>query len=286
MAAQQQYDLDFIKLMPYGLYSVQDWGCQVKFFATETQPPIVYKPAIATVADWDRVGVLPPYFGNWGKQLQLARYTHELVGDRVPFIQTIFSPLTSAYKMAGERLFTDLREHGPAVHRALEAITETTLGFLRENLREGISGIFFATQCCCQGMLTGLEYAEFGRKYDLMLLEEANRGGWFNVLHIHGHNPMFREIADYPVQALNWHDRQEYPSLAEARKLTDKCLIGGLDEKGPISTGTPEQVTAQVRATIAEAGERGLMIGPGCVAYPDTPAQNIDAARLAVEKQS
>jgi len=284
VAFQRAYDLDFIKLMPFGLYSAQDWGCQVEFFCDATHPPIVRKHGIATVAEWNQVKVLPPHFGNWGQATQLAAYVGEMVGDKVPFVQTVFSPLTTACKLAGERVYTDLRENGAVVHRALEAITETTLAFIRENMAVGIAGVFYATQCACHDFLTWEEYKEFGRRYDLMLLEEANKHGWFNILHIHGKNLMFRELADYPVHALNWHDRQEYPSLREARQLTDKCLIGGLNEKGPISCGTPAEVAGQVAATIAEAGERGLIIGPGCVAYPDTPVQNIYAARLAVER--
>lgn len=283
-AFQRVYDLDFIKLMPFGLYSAQDWGCQVKFFCDETRSPIVRKHAIAKVEEWNELEVLPPYFGNWGQATQLARAVGKLVGDKVPFVQTVFSPLTTACKLAGARVYTDLRENGAVVHRALEAITETTLGFIRENAKAGIAGIFYATQSACSDFLTWEEYREFGRRYDLQLLEEANKFGWFNILHIHGKNIMFREIADYPVHALNWHDRYEYPSLREARQLTDKCLLGGLNEKGPISFGAPAEVARQVAATIEEAGERGLIIGPGCVASPDAPPQNIYAARLAVER--
>lgn len=281
---QRSYDLDFIKLMPFGLYSAQDWGCQVKFFCDATRSPVVHKYAIADVTEWNAVDVLPPHFGNWGQATLLAKAVGNMVGDKVPFVQTVFSPLTTACKLAGPRVYNDLRENGAIVHRALEAITETTLGFIRENMKTGIAGIFYATQSACFDFLTREEYREFGRRYDFLLLEEASKQGWFNILHIHGQNLMFREMADYPVHALNWHDRQEYPSLREARQLTDKCLLGGLDEKGPISRGTPADVAGQVKATVAEAGESGLIIGPGCVVYPDTPPENIYAARLAVER--
>ena len=281
---QETYDLDFIKLMPFGLYSVQDWGCQIKFFCTETEPPIVDRYGIQEVQDWAKLQVLPPTFGTLGKQLLLTKYVKELVQPDVPFIQTIFSPLTTARKLAGDRIFQDLREQPKIFHKAMEVITKTTVDFVKANIAAGASGIFFATQCASYDVLTSTEHNEFGRYYDLAVLEAANCGGWFNVLHIHGANTMFKEMVDYPVQALNWHDRHEYPTMKQARELTGKCFIGGLDEIGAVSQGKPEQVTSEVFDAIQAMDSKGLMLGPGCVAAPDTPEQNIYAARLATQR--
>jgi len=281
--AQQIYDLDFIKLMPFGLYSTQDWGCQINFFCDETHPPIVHKYAIDHVNDWNKVEVLPPYFGTWGKQLLLAKYVKELVKDEVPFLQTIFSPLTTARKMAGDRIFQDMREHPAIFHKALQNITETTIGFIKENIRLGVSGFFFATQCASRDLMSDSEYAEFASRYDLQTLAEANKGTWFNMVHIHGQNTRFEELANYPAQALNWHDRREYPSLKEARSLTNKCLISGMDEEGCLSKGPTDQIKLEVMDSIRQAGTRGLMIAPGCVAYPNTPPENILTATATVK---
>ena len=40
LALQKQLDLDFIKYMPYGLYSVVDWGVRLKVFEGFLDPPI------------------------------------------------------------------------------------------------------------------------------------------------------------------------------------------------------------------------------------------------------
>jgi len=280
---QQTYDLDFIKLMPFGLYSVQDWGCQIKFFCTETGTPVVHKFAIDSAEEWNTIKPLPPYFGNWGKQLLLAKYVGELVQDEVPFIQTLFSPLTTARKLAGNRIFKDMKTHPDIFHKALAAITETTINFVRENIKLGVSGFFFATQCADKELMSDDEFKAFAEYYDRLVLNEANQGTWFNILHMHGDNIRIDELSNYPVQALNWHDRRVYPSLKEARSLTDKCLIGGMDEEGALSTGCADDVVLEVVNAIRQAGSKGLMLGPGCVAHPDTLAENIAAARKAVE---
>ncbi|MTJ83236.1 MAG: uroporphyrinogen decarboxylase [Telmatospirillum sp.] len=282
--AQKAYDLDFIKLMPYGLFSAQDWGCQVKFFCDKTHPPVVHKTAIDKIDDWKKIEVLPPYFCSWGKQVLLARYVRELVRDEVPVVQTVFSPLTTARKLAGDRIFEDMKTDPQIFHAAMEKITETTIGYIRENIRLGVSGFFFATQCATQSLMSDAEYDTFARHYDLRCLEAANQGTWFNILHIHGQKTRFAELARYPVQALNWHDRREYPSLKTARTLTDKCLIGGMDEEGCLSKGLAQEVSREVTTSIQEAGARGLMIGPGCVAFPDTPAENIRSACSAARR--
>lgn len=280
----EKCDLDFIKLMPFGLYSVQDWGCQIKFFCTETATPVVQKHAIDKVQDWEKIRVLPAHFGTWGKQLLLLSYTKEMLSDDSPVIQTVFSPLTTARKLAGDRIFNDMRSHPEIFHKAMMAITETTVAFIQENIKLGADGFFFATQCASRELMSDDEYKEFAEQYDLQVLGEANKGGWFNLLHMHGSNIRFKELSNYPVQALNWHDRREYPTLKQARSLTDKCLIGGLNEEGAIYKGPIEEITNESINAIQEAGVKGFILGPGCVSGLCTPQGNIEAARAAANK--
>src|SRR5699024_7633087 len=55
----KKYDFDFIKLMPFGLYSVEDWGARVQYFSKTNHPPKVKHPGINTVEDRGRLEVLP-----------------------------------------------------------------------------------------------------------------------------------------------------------------------------------------------------------------------------------
>ena len=77
-------------------------------------------------------------------------------------VPTVYSPLTVARKLAGDRVARDLREYPRLVHQALEAITETTLAFVKETLRAGAAGIFFATACATHDFLSQAEYEAFG----------------------------------------------------------------------------------------------------------------------------
>ncbi len=284
VAVMRQYDFDFIKLMPFGLYSVQDWGCRIRIFATPNDPPVVDDYGIKDIGDWGKLEELPAYYGTWGKQVQLAHYVKKLVGDEVPFVQTIFSPLTTARKLAGDRIFSDMGKDPKGFHEALQVITNTTINFIEANIDAGVSGFFFATQLATHDLMSESAYDEFGSRYDLQLFERFRDSTFFNIAHIHGDNIMFEKIASYPANCINWHDRWVAPSLGRARELTDKCLLGGIHEKEVLVRGRPEDVQQHVAEAIAAAGSRGFMVGPGCVADPRTPQVNYFAARIAVER--
>ena len=41
-ALTKKYDYDFVKMMPFGLYGVQDLGARVNIFSQQGQPPLGY----------------------------------------------------------------------------------------------------------------------------------------------------------------------------------------------------------------------------------------------------
>lgn len=285
--AMRQFDFDFIKLMPFGLYSVQDWGCKIKISCASNEPPVVEEYGIKSLEDWKTLQELPAHYGTWGKQVQLASHVSELLKrEDVPFIQTIFSPLTTARKLAGDRLFQDIKENREVIHQALQVIANTTINFVKANIDVGVSGFFFATQCASYDLMTDQEHDEFGRPYDLQVFDHFKDQTFFNVLHIHGKNIMFNKLLDYPFNCLSWHDRWVYPTLGEARKLTDKCLMGGINENDVLARKNPKDIRQHVMEAANDAGDKGFILGPGCVADPRTPAVNYYAARLAVESLS
>ncbi len=294
VAFTQKYDFDFIKLMPFGLYGVQDYGAKVKIFNQVNCPPVIDDYGIHSVEEWGQLEPLPAIYGSYGKQLQAAQYTVRLTRGSLPVVQTIFSPLTTARKLAGDRILLDMKENPALFKQALEAITQTTVNFVRANIDAGVDGFFFATQCANHDFLTQQEYEEFGRFYDLKVIAAFQDETYFNIAHLHGDHGMFELIADYPVNCINWHDRWSSPSLAQARRITDKCLLGGIreipyfDENGLklreslLACGSVAEIRLHVQEAIAQVNGRGLILGPGCVAEQLLPERNLYALRKAV----
>ena len=175
-----------------------------------------------------------------------------------------------------------MRRYPERLERALGVITETCAAFVRAAVEEGADGIFLSTMAASFEVMSVAEHDRFARPYDLAVLEAA-RGGWFNVLHLHGNHPMFAQLADYPVQVVNWHDRAAGPSLAEAAGLFPGALAAGVEQYQVLHFGAPAEVVAQVQDSVAQTGGRRLIVAAGCT-YPLTvPEGNLLAARRAVE---
>lgn len=282
----KEYNLDFIKMMPFGNYQAADYGLSCTYYCTPTQAVFERKFAIEDVQEWGDIKELPGYFGNHGKTLLAAQQIakqQKKAGIEVPFVQTVFSPLTIARKLAGNRIFADMLEHPDLMHHALSEISKTCINFVKENVDAGVSGFFFATQCSTYDLMTEEQYKEFGVKYDVPILDAVKDDTYFNIIHVHGDNTMFDLLASYPVTCVNWHDRWVSPSLAEARKRTDKCLMGGINEAW-LHTAKPAEIEQHIREAVESAGRTGFMLTPGCCASMETPLENFLACRDAVAK--
>ena len=295
VAYNERYDYDFIKMMPFGAYTVQDWGAKLDVYCDKFKEVEISAPAICELEDYLKIEPLAATHGTWGKTLQLSQWLSKLAKPNTPYIQTIFSPLTTLKKMTSSRLLQDMKENPGFVHQALSAITETTINFVKANIEKGVSGFFFATQCATYDFIDDELFAEFCKPYDYKVINAYKDETWFNVAHIHGANIMFDTVSKYPCNVINWHDRYTSPSLAQAREKCSKVFMGGLREIPTIVGSTlhyesvlaeenPEFVKNHVREAIAMVNGKGLIVGPGCVVDPRAPEDNLHAVRAAVEK--
>lgn len=281
IAFQDTYDFDLIKVTPASSYCLRDWGVTDRWEGDPEGTRTYIHHPIQNPEDWDRLPLLDPQRGALGDVLRTLHLLKKYYGGKVPILQTIFSPLAQAKNLAGEdRLILHLRTAPDALHAGLKRITETTLTFIEALKGIGIDGIFFAVQHARFSVLSASEFREFGRAYDLNILDAA-RDFWLNVGHIHGENIMFEQIRDYPVQVLNWHDQQTPPSLKEALEQVPVAVCGGLSQWSTMALGTPEDVRREASKAIQETQGRRFILGTGCVLPIITPHGNIRAAREA-----
>ena len=279
---QRRYDFDFVKVTPASSFSVADWGARDEWRGNEEGTRIYTRYPVQSPDDWKRLPDLDPRAGFLGAQLKCLDLIHSDLGDDVPFIQTIFTPLAQAKHLAGDRVFVHLREQPAALKAGLEKITQATIRFIEEAKKTGIAGLFYAVQHASYAVTSPAEYAEFGKAYDLRVLEAA-KGMWLNVLHLHGNDVMFDLAADYPVQVWNWHDRDTPPTLRDALPKVKGAVCGGLGRDSTMLRGTPDDVRREIADAVAQTGGRRLIIGTGCVTLVTTPESNLRAARAAVD---
>lgn len=275
---QRRYDFDLVKFMPSGTYGVEDWGAKTAFEGAANGARVVKEPGVKSAADWRRLRRLDPKQGVLGAQNAALRLAAAELGGSVPILQTLFSPLTNARKLAGEVVFRHLREHPGELEAGLRTITDSTIDFALDALEAGAHGFFLATQCATNGDLSVAEYEKFGVRYDLEILAAVRGRTRFNMLHMHGLDVMFDLVAKYPVEMMNWHDRLTPPPLDDALGRFPRALVGGIAELDTLVTGTPDAVRAEVRDAIRRTGGRRFVVGPGCVAGIAAPEENLRAA--------
>nr|BBH90934.1 uroporphyrinogen decarboxylase [Thermosporothrix sp. COM3] len=225
------------------------------------------------------------------QQLLCIRKIRAEVGPDYPIILTLFSPLTYLMFFFGP-------PHARTINiaRSDPQVFEEGLGTLAANLRKlmeaaidaGADGIFYSCMGATTADFTLDEYKELGWRYDLQALRGAEKG-WLNIAHIHADpqqssDQIYFEFFDrYPVQALSWSDRLTGPSLSEALTLTDKCLMGGLFERGPITQGGETEITNEIMAAITQTKGRRLILANGCSVPDDTPERWLQFARSQVD---
>ncbi|MFQ5848056.1 MAG: uroporphyrinogen decarboxylase family protein [Candidatus Methylomirabilales bacterium] len=280
-----RYDLDFIKVMPTGVYAVEDWGCRVAYRGDVGGSRVCVDHAVKRPADWGQIRPLNLEEGALGRELQCLREIVKGRRDDAPVLQTIFSPLSIARKLAGDKRFlADLRDKPALIEGALEVITETMSRYAAACLQAGGDGIFFATQVAAAGFLTADEHRRFAEPYDRQVLGQVAGRSSFSVLHVHGVDIPFEVMGTYPLPAINWHDRRTAPSLGEAQRLYRGAVVGGLNEVETLRDGPEEAVRAQVKDALAQTGGLGHILAPGCVVPLDVPEAHLRAIRAAVEE--
>jgi len=283
LAFQDTFDFDLVKVTPASSFCIKDWGVQDEWHgATEGTRDYTYH-VIQRPEDWGRLPVLNPDKGHLSAQLECLRLIVKALGQQTPVIQTIFNPLSQAKNLISkEDLIVHIRRYPEAVQDGLRIITESTLRFIEEARKTGIAGVFYAVQHAQYGNLSVDEYKAFGRVYDLQALQPA-KDLWLNMLHLHGTDVMFDQFLDYPVQIINWHDRETWPSINLGKSQFPGVVCGGLSREKSMVFGTPEDVRVEALEAIQATGGKRLILGTGCVIPIIAPYGNILAARQSAE---
>ena len=285
IAYQGLYDFDLLKVTPASSFSVRDWGVEDVWEGSPEGTRTYTKRAIGKPGDWLGLPVLDPDSGYLAQQLECLALIRERLGQEIPVLQTVFSPLAQAKHLAGEEtLLGQLRENADAVMRGLETIGESTRLFIQAASGKGIDGIFYAVQHAQSRLLTREEFMRFSRGADLAALQSA-AGLWCNVLHVHGENIFFDAISDYQAQIVNWHDRDTGPDLHKASRTWPGALCGGL-RMNTLVYGTADEVSREAREAFAVADAGRLILSTGCVVPIIAPHGNIRAARHAADSSS
>lgn len=274
---QQTYDFDIVKVTPASSFAVKDWGVEDEWQNNPEGSRAYTKRVIQKPQDWETLKVLDPSAPHLAAQLQCLKLVREGIGTETPILQTIFNPMSQAKNLAGNDLLLEhIKKHPNAVMKGLESIAKTTVKFIEAAREIGIDGIFYAMQHAQASMLELDEYKSIALPYDQTTLKPAE-DLWCNLLHLHGSDVYFSLLRLINFQIVNWHDRETYPSLAEAQSLFRGVACGGI-RQDTLYKGNPAQVKEEALDAIKQTKGKRFILGTGCVVYYQSSHENIMAA--------
>jgi uroporphyrinogen decarboxylase len=245
--------------------------------------PFPSLPQIQTPADWIK---MPHYELDFFKgQLDAVKGLVRAVGREAVVVMTLYSPFMCAGQVVGQALGDHLNREPEQVRKGLEIITDSLLGFVRECIRLGVDGFYTSTQGGEAGRFVEANtFAKYIKPFDLVLMEEANRACPFNILHVCDYHLDYADLTpflDYPGTVVNCPlklgARQLTPK--EASELFKRPYMGGLDRKGILTSGTPEQIRKTIYSVIEQAPPR-FILGADCTVPSEISWDNL---RIAIE---
>ena len=217
------------------------------------------------------------------EQLELVRQIKSQTGDDAAVFYTVFSPLSLiAYSQfqfgnpaVSDEYISNLIDTQPdAIEHALEVVTADVITFTERLLKEaGADGIFFAVRNYKK--ISKETYRRVIAPGEKQVLEAAAAIKDLTILHICGGFGLTNDFSyydDYKTKAVNWATGVENLSLGKGKEVfKGKAVIGGFDNtaKSILIHGTKEELRAETRRLIKEAGRDGVVIGADCALPTD-----------------
>jgi uroporphyrinogen decarboxylase len=276
----RQFGWDFVKFQPRASTFAEAFGSVYRPAGHSLKGPVLISPAVPDLESWRTVELVNRK--AFDDQVESIGMVVRELGDGVPVIQTVFSPITVGGYLVGKsqsRVVRELRKHPELVRPALEKIAEALVDFSRRSVEAGAAGIFYAISGYAgRGVMPEGVYRELVLPLDVSVLSRLPPEAWFNVLHLCGSNLNFELAREMPTQVVSWSiHNQGNPSLAEGRKQSGRAVMGGLGQRASLVYGPPPEVEAEARRAVAETGGRGLLLAPGCSVPPRAKDVNLAA---------
>lgn len=271
------------KHLEYFHYTGMDF-VKIQYEHTFPRQPQIQKPE-----DWSKM----PFFAldTYEQPLRVVEGLVKAAKPEALVVLTLYSPFMLAGQAAGaDTVTTHIQQNPDAVKKGMQTITDSLMGFVKECIRLGLDGFYTSTQ--------GNEVGRFSdpalfdqciRPYDLQLMEEINRSCIFNILHVCDYHLPYHDLSafvDYPGHVVNasLETTQGNLSSREVAQMFGRPFMGGLNRKGAIATGSPEEIRQAVTAAIQAAPER-FILGADCTVPAGTSWDNLRQA-IAIAHES
>jgi uroporphyrinogen decarboxylase len=212
-------------------------------------------------------------------------------GKEALVLMTLYSPLMWANRAVGtpDLLIQHMHENPEAVNKGLQIMTENVLNLVRACKRAGVDGFYASTQGGEDFRFGGSPlFEQYIKPTDLAVWEEL-QSCTFNILHVcdyEGSYSNYSPFLDYPGQVVNCSLKLGERSLTPkgAAQMFGRPFMGGMERKGILATGTPQEIRQAATDVLALAPER-FILAADCTVPSETPWDNLKAAIDTAHRQ-
>jgi uroporphyrinogen decarboxylase len=226
------------------------------------------RPEIHTAADWR---TMPRYgLDFYRPQLEVIEGLVRAAGGEALVLVTLYSPyMCAGHTIGRELLARHVEADGTAVDRGLDTIAASLLDFVAECGNLGVDGFYASTQ---GGEATTFRdpalFELHVKPSDLRVQREINARFGFNILHVCDYVAPYadlRTFTDYPGDVVSCGSRLTTGSvsMSELAAFFGRPVMGGMDRKGALSTGTTEAVRQEAESVLRDAPDR-FILGADC----------------------
>jgi uroporphyrinogen decarboxylase len=240
----------------------------------------------STTGKWYELDPIDSPYPDQLKTLDLVRAG--LNGDAY-FVDTLYGPYMTAMLLYQAQLPTranadevrdeaiaalhDFQKSNPdSWHRAMEAITQSTIHHIQQAKKIGASGTLVSVFNAESKFGSVSDYATYTRPYDKRVID-ALADTKLTVLHLHFlERPYIDQFTDFPAPIIQHSVKTSGIPVSEIRAKFSQTFLGGVDEID-FQKLTPDQMRNQWTEARQQAGAK-YIAAPGC-SVPDTstPAQ-------------
>lgn len=264
---------DWVNTMSDAYAEAEAFG--TKLIYPEDDLPKVQKYAITEIGDISRMTVLKP--GDHGRMrertFEIREYAASTSGN-IFICGWVEGPLAEYCDIRDINLaMTDLYEHPEMVHKALDIITESAMGFITAQVREGAHCIGIGDSVC--SLISPELYEEFCLYREKALVEHIHKLGALAKIHICGNiSAILPAVISTGTDIIDI-DHRTGPVTEAVRMLGKRQVFAGKsDPVSVLQEGDERRIRESAFAFFREAEGRAIL-SAGCEVTPGTTAENL-----------
>jgi uroporphyrinogen decarboxylase len=258
----------------------QAFGCEIKL--SDTEPPAVTKPVVATAADVEALKIPSVGAGRTWEYLKAARLATERIGDR-PVLGGMIGPFSLACRLMDmSNLMSSTRRDPDLVHDLLEKATQFLVTYAAAYKDVGANGLLIAEPAA--GLISPAFCQSFSSDYVKRIVDTVQDESFVTILHNCG-NTTTQITAMLFTGARGLHFGNVVDMNQIMTQLPKEVIgFGNIDPLKVMKMGAAFDVKSRTLELLEQMGKyRNFVLSTGCEVPPGVTIENLDAFYKTLE---